>query len=52
MANVSAGSAYATNVVAVQKFFYGQNWGWGYQFLLFVSAAQRVPLVLLTWRIG
>ncbi|OCF77585.1 OPT family small oligopeptide transporter [Kwoniella mangroviensis CBS 8886] len=37
MANVSAGSAYATDIIATQKFFYNQNWGWGYNLLLVLS---------------
>ncbi len=45
MANVSAGTAYATNLIAVQRFFYGQEWGWGYQFLL--SAPTHSRLVTL-----
>ncbi|WVW86393.1 OPT family small oligopeptide transporter [Kwoniella bestiolae CBS 10118] len=37
MANVSAGSAYATDIIATQKFFYNQNWAWGYKLLLVIS---------------
>ncbi|WRT70010.1 OPT family small oligopeptide transporter [Kwoniella shivajii] len=37
MANVSAGSAYATDIIAAQRFFYDQRWGWGYNFLLVTS---------------
>ena len=44
MANVSASSAYATNVIAVQRFFYGQDWGAAYQFLLYVVIENRFPL--------
>nr|XP_018261119.1 OPT family small oligopeptide transporter [Kwoniella dejecticola CBS 10117]OBR83277.1 OPT family small oligopeptide transporter [Kwoniella dejecticola CBS 10117] len=37
MANVSAGSAYATDIIATQRFFYNQQWGWGYNLLLVLS---------------
>ncbi|WVQ83671.1 OPT family small oligopeptide transporter [Cryptococcus sp. DSM 104549] len=37
MANVSAGSAYATDIIATQRFFYGQRWGWGYNLLIVLS---------------
>ncbi|OCF30938.1 OPT family small oligopeptide transporter [Kwoniella heveanensis BCC8398] len=37
MANVSAGSAYATDIIATQRFFYNQNWGWAYKLLLVLS---------------
>ncbi|KAK8853415.1 OPT family small oligopeptide transporter [Kwoniella newhampshirensis] len=26
--------SYATDIIATQRFFYGQRWGWGYQILL------------------
>ncbi|KAK0566506.1 hypothetical protein OC861_003196 [Tilletia horrida] len=37
MANVTAGGAYATEVLAVQRFLYGQRWGAGYQILIVMS---------------
>ncbi|KAE8249351.1 hypothetical protein A4X13_0g5242 [Tilletia indica] len=37
MANVTAGGAYATDVIAVQRFFYNQRWGAGYQIMLVMS---------------
>ncbi|WVF67328.1 OPT family small oligopeptide transporter [Kwoniella sp. CBS 6097] len=37
MANVSAGSAYATDIIATQRLFYNQNWGWAYNLLLVLS---------------
>ncbi|KDN42409.1 putative isp4-oligopeptide transporter [Tilletiaria anomala UBC 951] len=37
MASVSYGSAYATDVVTTQRFFYDQQWSLGYQLLLFLS---------------
>ena len=41
MASVSAQSAYATDIIAVQRFFYNQTaedgWGYGYQIMLVVS---------------
>ncbi|CAD6885939.1 unnamed protein product [Tilletia controversa] len=37
MANVTAGGAYATDVLAVQKFFYNQSFGAGYQIMLVMS---------------
>ncbi|KAK0547259.1 hypothetical protein OC846_003270 [Tilletia horrida] len=37
MANVTAGGAYATDVIAVQRFFYQQRWGAGYQIMLVMS---------------
>ncbi|KAK0566473.1 hypothetical protein OC844_000696 [Tilletia horrida] len=37
MANVTAGGAYATEVLAVQRFLYNQSWGAGYQIMLVMS---------------
>lgn len=37
MASVGAGSAYATDVVAVQRVFYNQTWNFGYQWLITMS---------------
>lgn len=37
MASVGAGSAYATDIVAVQRVFYDQNWDFGYQWLMVMS---------------
>lgn len=37
MAGVSSQSAYATDIIAVQRFFYNQNFGYGYQLLLVIS---------------
>jgi hypothetical protein len=37
MASVSSGSAYATDIIAVQRFFYNQWWDYGYQLLLVIS---------------
>lgn len=34
MANVVYGGAYATEVIAAQRVFYNQQWGYGYQILL------------------
>ncbi|EIN13377.1 OPT oligopeptide transporter [Punctularia strigosozonata HHB-11173 SS5] len=38
MANVVVGGAYATEVIAAQRVFYGQNWPFAYQILLTVSS--------------
>jgi OPT family small oligopeptide transporter len=37
MSSVSAYSAYATDIIAVQRFFYNQNFGYGYQLMLVLS---------------
>jgi OPT family oligopeptide transporter len=37
MANVVVLGAYATDVVATQRAFYGQNWGFGYTILIVLS---------------
>ncbi|KAE8209882.1 hypothetical protein CF327_g6183 [Tilletia walkeri] len=37
MANVTAGGAYATEVIAVQRFLYNQRWGAGYQIMIVMS---------------
>ncbi|KAL9939609.1 hypothetical protein V8E36_001426 [Tilletia maclaganii] len=37
MANVTAGGAYATEVIGVQRFLYNQRWGAAYQILLVLS---------------
>ncbi|KAF7377765.1 Glutathione transporter 1 [Mycena sanguinolenta] len=37
MAAVGSGSAYATDVVAVQKIFYGQSFGFAFQWMLVIS---------------
>ncbi|KZS97226.1 OPT oligopeptide transporter [Sistotremastrum niveocremeum HHB9708] len=38
MANVVAGGAYATDVIAVQRMYFNQNWGASYQLLLVISS--------------
>lgn len=38
MANVVAGGAYATDVIATQRMFFGQRWGFGYEFMLCLSS--------------
>jgi OPT family oligopeptide transporter len=38
MANVVVGGAYATDVVATQRAFYNQNWGFSYTILLILSS--------------
>jgi OPT family small oligopeptide transporter len=38
MSNLVVMGAYTTDIVATQRVFYGQNWGFGYQALLTVSA--------------
>jgi len=40
MAGVAQGNAYATNILVVQKVFYGQNWGLAYK-VSFVSLPFR-----------
>ncbi|KAF8151800.1 OPT oligopeptide transporter [Crassisporium funariophilum] len=37
MASVGAGSAYATDIVAVQRVFYNQNYNFGYQWMVVMS---------------
>lgn len=37
MANVGSGSAYATDVVAVQRVFYNESWSFTYQWLIVMS---------------
>ncbi len=37
MASVGSGSAYATDVVAVQRTFYNQRWSFAYQWLIVMS---------------
>ncbi|CAE6398593.1 unnamed protein product [Rhizoctonia solani] len=37
MANVVAGGAYATDIIAAQRIFYGQHWGATYQLALVIS---------------
>ncbi|PPR03986.1 hypothetical protein CVT24_008305 [Panaeolus cyanescens] len=37
MASVGAYSAYATDIVAVQRVYYNQNWSFGYQWMLVMS---------------
>lgn len=39
MAGVSAYSAYATDIIAVQRFFYQMDFGYGYQIMLYVFAS-------------
>ncbi|KAG8844061.1 hypothetical protein FRB96_003294 [Tulasnella sp. 330] len=41
MANVGSGSAYATDIVAVQRVYYQQAWSFGYQWLI-VMATQLI----------
>lgn len=38
MANVVAGGAYATDVIAAQRIFFDQHWNLGYQILLCLSS--------------
>ncbi|KAI0271699.1 OPT oligopeptide transporter [Gloeopeniophorella convolvens] len=37
MATVGSSSAYATDIIAVQRKYYGQEWSFGYQWLLVMS---------------
>ncbi|KAH7107250.1 OPT oligopeptide transporter [Auriculariales sp. MPI-PUGE-AT-0066] len=37
MANIGAFTAYATDIVAVQRVFYNQTWSFGYQWMLVMS---------------
>ncbi|CAE6422335.1 unnamed protein product, partial [Rhizoctonia solani] len=37
MATVGSGSAYATDIVAVQRVYYGQVWNFGYQWMIVMS---------------
>ncbi|KAI0044883.1 oligopeptide transporter [Auriscalpium vulgare] len=37
MATVGSSSAYATDIIAVQRIYYNQRWGFGYQWLLVIS---------------
>ncbi|CAE6458373.1 unnamed protein product, partial [Rhizoctonia solani] len=37
MATVGAAQAYATDIVAVQRVFYGQTWNFGYQWMVVMS---------------
>ncbi|CAE6436660.1 Sexual differentiation process protein isp4 OS=Schizosaccharomyces pombe (strain 972 / ATCC 24843) GN=isp4 PE=2 SV=2 [Rhizoctonia solani AG-1 IB] len=37
MATVGAGSAYATDIVAVQRVYYGQTWNFSYQWMVVMS---------------
>lgn len=37
MANVGAGAAYATDIVAVQRVFYNERWNFSYQWLIVMS---------------
>jgi hypothetical protein len=52
MASVSAQSAYATDIIAVQRFFYNQTaedgWNYGYQIMLVVST-QMIGFCLGKW---
>lgn len=41
MANVGAGSAYASDIVAVQRVYYNQAWNFAYQWLI-VMATQII----------
>ncbi|KIK00651.1 hypothetical protein K443DRAFT_7500 [Laccaria amethystina LaAM-08-1] len=38
MASVGATSAYATDIIAVQRVYYGQSWNFSYQWLLVMSS--------------
>ncbi|KAI5124408.1 hypothetical protein M0805_008292 [Coniferiporia weirii] len=38
MSNVVAGGAYATDVIATQRLYFNQHWGFGYQLLLCLSS--------------
>ncbi|EDR06311.1 oligopeptide transporter [Laccaria bicolor S238N-H82] len=38
MASVSANSAYATDIIAVQRVYYGQSWNFSYKWLLVMSS--------------
>lgn len=42
MANVVFGGAYATEIIAAQRVFYNQKWGFTYQILL---GAQAISLI-------
>lgn len=52
MASVSYQSAYATDIIAVQRFFYNQTadngWGYGYQIMLVIST-QMIGFCLGKW---
>jgi OPT family small oligopeptide transporter len=37
MVNIGVYTAYATDIVAVQRVFYNQNWNFGYQWMLVIS---------------
>ncbi|KIP02879.1 hypothetical protein PHLGIDRAFT_130482 [Phlebiopsis gigantea 11061_1 CR5-6] len=37
MAGVGASSAYATDIIAVQRFYYNEVWNFGYQFMVVMS---------------
>ncbi|CAE6509654.1 unnamed protein product [Rhizoctonia solani] len=37
MATVGSGSAYATDIVALQRVYYGQTWNFGYQWMILMS---------------
>ncbi|KZS90265.1 OPT oligopeptide transporter [Sistotremastrum niveocremeum HHB9708] len=37
MATVASGSAYATDIVAVQRVYYNQSWNFGYQWMIVMS---------------
>ncbi|KAH8113799.1 OPT oligopeptide transporter [Phellopilus nigrolimitatus] len=38
MSNVVAGGAYATDIIATQRVYFDQNWGFGYQIMLCLSS--------------
>ena len=50
MANVGSGSAYATDIVAVQRVYYNQNPSFGYSWLLVMSTQLVRPPRPQTWR--
>ena len=46
MAGVGAGSAYATDIVAVQRVYYNQTYNFGYQWLV-VMSTQLVSILFI-----
>ena len=49
MASVGAGSAYATDIVAVQRVFYNQNYNFGCTCMRFVHECHIIIFVLDQW---
>ena len=52
MSNVVYGGAYATEIIAAQRVFYAQSWGFGYQILLGVGVGGALQNTIIAIQTG